>query len=69
MVAWTLDVRMAPVSEGVEPPVVLFQAPSIYRPFEADPAWDGSQAEPQPIAPDLPVADREGDWVLREACR
>jgi len=69
MVAWTLDVRMAPVSEGVEPPVVLFQAPSIYRPFESDPAWDGSQAEPQPLAPDLPVADREGDWVLRETCR
>ena len=69
MVAWTLDVRMAPVSEGVEPPVVLLQAPSVYRPFEADPAWDGTQAEPQPLAPDLPVVDREGDWVLREACR
>ena len=44
MVAWRLDVRMAPVSEGGDPPVVLFQAPSIYRPYEADPAYDGTQA-------------------------
>ena len=69
MVAWTLGVRMAPVTESVAPPVVLLQAPSIYRPYEADPEWDGSQAVPQPLAGGLAITDREGDWVLRTSCR
>ncbi len=70
MVAWRLDVRMAPVSEGGDPPVVLFQAPSIYRPYENDPAYEGVPPEPEPVAaPGLEIADREGDWTLRTACR
>jgi hypothetical protein len=70
MVAWRLDVRMAPVSEGADPPVVLFQAPSIYRPYENDPAYEGVPPVPEPVAPPgLEVTDRVGDWTLREACR
>jgi len=49
---------------------VLFQAPSIYRPYDADPAWTGTPPEPEPVAPPgLGVTDGEGDWVLRIACR
>jgi hypothetical protein len=70
MVAWRLDVRMAPVNEGGDPPVVLFQAPSIYRPYENDPAYEGMPPVPEPVAaPGLGVTDREGDWTLRAACR
>jgi hypothetical protein len=70
MVAWRLDVRMAPVSEGADPPVALFQAPSIYRPYDADPAYEGVPPEPEPVAPPgLAATDRVGDWTLRAACR
>ena len=49
---------------------MLFQAPSIYRPYEADPAYEGVPPEPEPVAPPgLEVTDRVGDWTLREACR
>jgi hypothetical protein len=70
MVSWRLDVRMAGVTEAGRPPVVLFQAPSIYEPYEADPAYAGVPPEPEPVAPPgLGVTDREGDWTLRVACR
>jgi len=46
------------------------QAPSIYRPYENDPAYEGVPPVPEPVAPPgLEVTDRVGDWTLREACR
>ena len=70
MVAWRLDVPMAGVTEAGRPPVVLFQAPSIYQPYDADPAYAGVPPELEPVAPPgLAVRDREGDWALRVVCR